>query len=132
MANYYEILKIDNIRAPFSDIKKNYRILTRENHPDKIGDADRNYFYKIQEAWRVLSDSATRNQYNALLKDEELSHDLTVSDEISKNLMTLSDDGKFYTRACRCGGQYVVNVEELTSSKCVVNCDCCSLSIGIS
>ena len=45
MKNYYSILEIDK-NASEEDIKRSYRKLAMEHHPDKGG--DKNLFQKIQ------------------------------------------------------------------------------------
>ena len=54
MSDYYSILGVSK-DASEGDIKKRYRQLARENHPDKGGDKEK--FQKIQEAYETLSDS---------------------------------------------------------------------------
>jgi curved DNA-binding protein CbpA len=52
MPDYYNILGLKKT-ATENDVKRAYKQLARENHPDKGGDKDR--FQKIQEAYSVLS-----------------------------------------------------------------------------
>lgn len=59
--NYYKILGV-NENAKKDDIKKSYRKLAKEHHPDKGG--DENLFKKISEAYDVLSDDNKRTQYD--------------------------------------------------------------------
>ena len=61
MENYYEILGVPE-NATTDDIKKSYRKLAMEHHPDKGGNEET--FKKISEAYDVLSDENKRNQYN--------------------------------------------------------------------
>lgn len=58
---YYEILGINSDATP-EEIKKAYRRLAMEHHPDKGGDAA--HFQKIQEAYDCLADDDLRNQYD--------------------------------------------------------------------
>jgi DnaJ-class molecular chaperone len=62
MSSYYDILKIPK-NATDNDIKKAYRNLAKEFHPDKGGDKET--FQKIQEAYDVLSDSKKRAEYDS-------------------------------------------------------------------
>jgi curved DNA-binding protein CbpA len=67
--NLYTILGLEQ-NATKDDIKKTYRRLAAEFHPDKYqgnGEADK-IFSKVEEAYKVLLDDETRSQYNALLK----------------------------------------------------------------
>jgi molecular chaperone DnaJ len=61
MENYYEILGV-NENTPAEEIKKVYRKLAMEHHPDKGGDEEK--FKKISEAYDVLSDDNKRMNYD--------------------------------------------------------------------
>ena len=65
MRNYYEILGLTKTATP-EEIKKSYKKLARENHPDSNpGDpsaAER--FKEIQEAYEVLKDPNKKAQYD--------------------------------------------------------------------
>lgn len=61
MSDYYNILGVSK-DASANDIKKKYRQLARENHPDKGGNKE--HFQKIQEAYETLSDPQKRNEYD--------------------------------------------------------------------
>jgi DnaJ-class molecular chaperone len=61
--DYYELLGVSK-NASDSDIKKAYRNLAREHHPDMVKDSDKasaeKKFKEINEAYQVLSDSQKR------------------------------------------------------------------------
>ena len=59
--NYYGVLGVDE-KATQEDIKKAYRNLAKENHPDKGGDEEK--FKKITEAYDTIGDVNKRNQYD--------------------------------------------------------------------
>ncbi|HLD59794.1 MAG TPA: molecular chaperone DnaJ [Candidatus Bilamarchaeaceae archaeon] len=59
--DYYEILGVSK-SAGVDEIKKAYRKLALQHHPDKGGDAEK--FKEISEAYAVLSDSKKRSQYD--------------------------------------------------------------------
>lgn len=63
--DYYEVLGIDK-SASESDIKKAYRRLAKENHPDlNPGDKEAEARFKeINEAYEVLSDSDKKSRYD--------------------------------------------------------------------
>lgn len=74
---YYELLQIDE-SAPTPDIKKAYRRLSTQYHPDKLGhipdhltevkkDAEEKY-RQIQDAYDVLRDDDKRRKYDEQLK----------------------------------------------------------------
>ncbi len=61
MKNYYQILGVGP-DASADDIKRAYRKLASQHHPDKGGDTAR--FQEIQEAYAVLSDTGKRAAYD--------------------------------------------------------------------
>ncbi len=65
--DYYEILGIAR-NASSDDIKKAYRNLAREHHPDMVKDGDKakaeERFKEINEAYQILSDSQKKNMYD--------------------------------------------------------------------
>ena len=72
MADHYEVLGVDRAATP-DEIKKAYRKLAREHHPDLKPDdkAAERRFKDINEANAVLSDPAKRKQYDTLGADWE-------------------------------------------------------------
>mmetsp|Transcript_20723 Transcript_20723/g.26408 ORF Transcript_20723/g.26408 Transcript_20723/m.26408 type:complete len:540 (-) Transcript_20723:730-2349(-) len=65
--DYYALLGLDP-EATDSEIRKSYRKLSRELHPDKYSGSDREEaeqkFIKIQKAYEVLKDEETRMVYD--------------------------------------------------------------------
>lgn len=59
--NYYNILGVSE-NASQDEIKKAYRKLAKDNHPDKGGDEDK--FKKISVAYDILGDPNKRQQYD--------------------------------------------------------------------
>lgn len=60
--NYYETLGVDK-KATKDDIKKAFRKLAQQHHPDKGGDEAR--FKEITEAYAVLGDEKRRREYDS-------------------------------------------------------------------
>lgn len=58
---YYDILGLTE-KATADEIKRAYRKLASQHHPDKGGDVKK--FQEIEEAYRVLSDTQQRQQYD--------------------------------------------------------------------
>lgn len=66
--SYYDVLGV-NKDATADDIKKQWKLLSRKYHPDKLPDEKKewgeNMFKKVTDAYRVLSDTGKRNRYDA-------------------------------------------------------------------
>lgn len=60
--SHYDTLGISKTASP-EEIKKAYRKLASQHHPDKGGDTAK--FQELEEAYRVLSDPQQRAQYDA-------------------------------------------------------------------
>ena len=60
--NYYLILGIDT-DASQNEIKEAYRKMVQKYHPDHFGE-DASTFLRIQEAYQVLSDPASKRKYD--------------------------------------------------------------------
>jgi curved DNA-binding protein len=61
MQNYYQTLGV-NKNANADEIKRSYRRLASQHHPDKGGDVSK--FQEIEQAYRTLSDPQARAQYD--------------------------------------------------------------------
>lgn len=61
MKDYYSILGVSRT-ATADEIKRAYRKLASQHHPDKGGDTAR--FQEVEEAYRILSDADRRQQYD--------------------------------------------------------------------
>jgi curved DNA-binding protein len=61
MTTHYETLGVSKSATP-DEIKKAYRKLASQHHPDKGGDTAK--FQQIEEAYRILSDPNQRQQYD--------------------------------------------------------------------
>eukprot|EP00775_Hariotina_reticulata_P004234 gene4234-4483_t len=89
LVDYYEILGVDD-DAPLEEIKRAYRALAKECHPDYLGDQGHNICILLNEAYEVLSDEGARQAYNARLEtalaDEEDSY---TGEPLSKWMPTL-------------------------------------------
>lgn len=61
MSDHYATLGVARTATP-DDIKKAYRKLASQHHPDKGGDVKK--FQEVEEAYRILSDPDKRSQYD--------------------------------------------------------------------
>ncbi|KAL5547245.1 hypothetical protein UlMin_006932 [Ulmus minor] len=69
--NHYAVLGV-KLSATSSDIKTAYRLLARKYHPDVSKDSQAAEVFKsINRAYEVLSNQATRTQYDEALKFQE-------------------------------------------------------------
>ncbi|HHY75037.1 MAG TPA: J domain-containing protein [Bacillus bacterium] len=71
MENYYEILGVAR-DATQQDIKKAYRQLAKKHHPDlnKGSSESEKIFKKVYEAYQILSDTTSREAYDARLNTQ--------------------------------------------------------------
>ena len=70
--SYYDCLGIPKDASP-EDVKKSYRKLAVQKHPDKGGNPEE--FKKISEAYQVLSDPSKRSMYDQLGDEMYASHE---------------------------------------------------------
>ncbi|EEC45313.1 predicted protein, partial [Phaeodactylum tricornutum CCAP 1055/1] len=65
--DYYKLLGLSKTAKP-KEIKKAYRKLALQFHPDKVPEAEKeeaeNMFVRVSEAYAVLSDDEKRNVYD--------------------------------------------------------------------
>ncbi|MEK5039341.1 J domain-containing protein [Sporosarcina sp. FSL K6-3457] len=86
MRDYYKVLGIDR-NATQQEIKTAYRQLSKKHHPD-VNDGSKKsekIFKDVQEAYRVLKDTASRQTYDARLKGTSQSQADSNSDPTPKN-----------------------------------------------
>lgn len=81
--NLYEVLGVSK-DADIKEIKKAYRQLSKEHHPDKGGDEE--LFKKISKAYAVLSDEIKRQKYDA---GEDYESIMSLRDEAINKMMPL-------------------------------------------
>ncbi len=97
--NYYEILKVD-INATEEQVRKAYRTLVREYHPDVTDNPAANELFRdVQEAYEVLGDPEQRRIYDRLRESEGLdkSSALSLRATVShKSLLTNVEEQAFY------------------------------------
>jgi len=87
---YYEILGINNT-AGVDDIKKAYKKLALEWHPDKNKSPDAlNMFKEISNAYQILSDVGKRQEYdNSLVRGTKIEYNFREPSDIFKEFISM-------------------------------------------
>ena len=83
MINYYEILKVPDFSS-YEIIKKNYKNLMLESHPDKGGDSDK--FKLIREAYDIMKDDVHKKEYDNKLMYYQEMYDRAEEINLQKNI----------------------------------------------
>ena len=120
MINYYEILKVPDFSS-YEIIKKNYKNLMLESHPDKGGDSDK--FKLIREAYDIMKDDAQKKEYdNKLMYYQEM---YDRAEEI--NL----DKDKYNFKCIQCEKNNEINEELIKKQnkyyQYIIKCSGCSM-----
>ncbi len=78
--NYYEVIGVAPT-ATTDDIKKKYRELARQFHPDVVKDKTlgQKVFTQINQAYRVLADPEKRSQYDTTLLTDKVRNGTNLS-----------------------------------------------------
>lgn len=79
MIDYYQALGVDKQASP-EEIKKAYRTLAKEHHPDKNGDPVK--FKEISEAYENLNDPNKRLQYDRVFNGNSQYGNMPIEDII--------------------------------------------------
>ncbi|KAI9219733.1 DnaJ domain-containing protein [Blastocladiella britannica] len=138
----YRILGVPS-SASQDEVRNAYRQLALAHHPDKQQSDDNiNAFQTIAEAYRVLGDAQTRASYDQWLSTFRATSEphmtIDLDDMVAHALPPPSqeqgqeqDDGEpeiaKWTYACRCGGEFIVEVADLEQGIEVFPCSGCTL-----
>lgn len=92
MKDYYEILEV-NKKASQEVIEKAYKVLAKKYHPDLYSSIDKknaeNKLKDINEAYRVLSSSFLKEQYDKELeKENKKRQEVNKQNIVNKNIKT--------------------------------------------
>ena len=78
--NHYETLGL-NPNATLQEIKKAYRKLSFQHHPDKTG-GDAKIFNALNEAYKVLGDEEKRREYDRIRQSKPIENLKDVAHEV--------------------------------------------------
>ncbi|KAF8531531.1 hypothetical protein JB92DRAFT_3080936 [Gautieria morchelliformis] len=138
-AHLYAVLSVPR-DAPTLDIKQAYHRILLTTHPDKRKCKDTASppfdVGLLQQAYLTLSDQASRKAYDASL---EASEARSTSCPRPAQVVSLEEfilagddaDGERWTYACRCGGTYQVDQQQLEEDQHLLGCDSCSEVIWV-
>lgn len=90
--NLYELLNVKN-NADKTKIKKSYKKLIIQFHPDKCTELEENIFYNITLAYQILKDDKMRNKYDKWL-EKPMNEKNQI--ELKKNFLKESNNMKSY------------------------------------
>ena len=124
----YDVLGA-RVEDDYETLKRNYRRLSVQLHPDKNSSATTDAFLRLQKAWETLRDEDARQDYDRTLTSVE---DVAVWMEVPLNDLSTDDADALFTYDCRCGGTYEVDADEVdANADLLVPCDGCSYYIRI-
>ena len=118
MINYYELLKVPDF-STFEEIKKNYKNLMLEYHPDKGGDSEK--FKQIKEAFELMKDSNSKKLYDNKLMYYQEMYERAEEIDINKN----SDN--FICLQCEKTNQIDKNNFKNNINQYIIKCEGCSM-----
>ncbi|XP_076248963.1 chaperone protein DnaJ [Calliopsis andreniformis] len=125
--DYYEVLGCTK-ESTSEDIKRAYHALALKFHPDKNTSIqnDSIKFQHILKAWNVLRDPKSREEYDAIQKQEELdSNSALIYARISvTELEAINDNEDTLVYRCRCGGLYYIQKEYLQEKNQSIHVPC--------
>jgi len=109
MNNYYDILNVSKDSTP-EEIKKAYRTLSKEHHPDMGGDSEK--FKNISEAYGTLGDKNKKNEYDQRQKNPFFSNN-TGQDDIFEQFFRGSQRGGNANQAESLNANVEITLEEI-------------------
>lgn len=111
-------------------LRRAYHRASVRCHPDKPG-GDAAAFRRVQAAWETLRDDGRRRDYDASLAAAAAADDVCVWCELRPSDFSRADDGVL-EYACRCGGAYALEDEDLAGGGDVLlGCDGCSCVVRV-
>ena len=135
LLNYYAILGLSE-DASIEEIKKRYKALLLQHHPDKnvssatsYAEDSLNFVRLLNGIWKTLSDEARKQKYDQKLKQSNGCQNAVIGDVITyKDLDKVEHDGNNVKiiQFCRCGNLCVVLEHFQEELITVLGCEFCS------
>ncbi|XP_071809610.1 dnaJ homolog subfamily C member 24-like [Asterias amurensis] len=125
--------------ASYKELKACYQKAILQCHPDKlprsVSEEDRSaakqQFSKVDMAWRTLCNDASRKAYDVTQTEQKLRKPFPVNEQVFLEDMEWQEDDEVYTHACRCGGEYIANDNDVEQNYLIISCNTCTLSIQL-
>jgi len=126
--SYYTVLNLPTV-CTLEEIKKSYKHLAKIFHPDKNQSDGGAKFKSISEAYKTLSDSKKRAEYDERIGvSRKRPHgDVVDFDDFE----TDSEDEELISFRCRCSGKYFIERIDGEQLPLEVPCSDCSLFIYV-
>ncbi|XP_059832109.1 dnaJ homolog subfamily C member 24 [Hemitrygon akajei] len=136
--DWYKVLGSDPSDSP-QKLKQNYQRLILLYHPDKqsadvpAGELEERAqrFIEVDQAWKILGNEETKREYDLQRREVALTQRWPVDAQVPLEDMDWIEADQSYTYSCRCGGEYILPVEEAEENLFLICCNTCSLSIEI-
>ncbi|KAF0977516.1 hypothetical protein FDP41_003508 [Naegleria fowleri] len=152
----YDILQVPS-HASLHEIKQQYKILAKLYHPDAAVNfnnhssstisTEMNHhekFIQLQQAYELLRDAKKRRNYDKQYHLNKYSLEKqyigNISDFVLLSEMRFNEEMDCCEMDCRCGGLYIISMNEISSSNETtlgyfksynINCNNCSLIIQV-
>jgi len=126
--SYYTVLDLPT-DCTLEEIKKSYKQLAKIFHPDKNQSDGGAKFKSISEAYKTLSDSEKRAEYDERIG---ISRKRPHGDVVDfDDFETDSEDEELISFRCRCSGKYFIERTDGEHLPLEVPCSDCSLFIYV-
>ena len=139
MENCYEILGCDQSSSQ-DTLKQAYQALALKYHPDKLSteqlsEAERaaavDKFVRVDKAWKILSDSQSRKEFDARWTQRCQARNWPVQYEVENGDLDYDEDVEVFLYPCRCGGEYELTPTDVKYKMDYVMCSSCSFALKV-